>query len=192
MVLLLTYRLVGGLLLRVTRGMHFAQHVAQGHLEEPIPESSTDEVGLLAASVETMVHGLGEMVEKAEASNKSKSRFLARMSHEIRTPMNARMGMAHLCQHTPILALTAHAFTEDKEKSLVAGMNDYLTKPIDYTVLVNKLVQHVRKLCRGAPTAPTCSLRSPHRNAGVKAGKDASPCLAPLPPSHLHHFPLFR
>ena len=101
-VLLLTYRLVGGLLLRVTRVMYFAQHVAQGHLVEHIPETSNDELGQLAASVETMVHSLGEMVEKAEASNKSKSRFLARMSHEIRTPMNAIMGMAHLCQQTQL------------------------------------------------------------------------------------------
>ena len=101
-VLLLSYRLVGGLLLRVTRVMHFAQHVAQGHLVERIPETSSDELGQLAASVETMVHSLGEMVEKAEASNKSKSQFLARMSHEIRTPMNAIMGMTHLCQQTPL------------------------------------------------------------------------------------------
>ena len=35
---------------------------------------------------------------KAEASNRSKSEFLASMSHEIRTPMNAIIGMAHLAR----------------------------------------------------------------------------------------------
>jgi signal transduction histidine kinase len=39
--------------------------------------------------------------------------------------------------HTPIVALTAHSFKEDKEKCLAAGMDAYITKPID----INKFLQ---------------------------------------------------
>lgn len=47
----------------------------------------------------------------------------------------------------PIIALTAGAFTEERRKALDAGMNDFLTKPIDPTQLINRLrsaVEHYR------------------------------------------------
>jgi CheY-like chemotaxis protein len=50
-----------------------------------------------------------------------------------------RQAEAESGQHIPIIALTAHALMGDEEKFLAAGLDAYVSKPIQTNILVQKI-----------------------------------------------------
>ncbi len=88
----------------------------------------------------------------------------------------------------PIVAMTAHAQSEDREKSLGAGMNDHITKPLDPAEL-QKTLRHWIRMDRIDPeqrNAATMDMRDKEREAALLASPglagdmvDPSPVLSP-------------
>jgi len=63
--------------------------------------------------------------------------------------IEATQRILELAPGLPIIAQTANAFEEDREKCLAAGMVGYIAKPIDPEALANLVLLHVRARRKG-------------------------------------------
>lgn len=53
--------------------------------------------------------------------------------------VTARIRADERLAHTPVIALTAFAFQEDRQRALDAGCDDYEAKPVVFTRLLSKI-----------------------------------------------------
>jgi CheY-like chemotaxis protein len=60
---------------------------------------------------------------------------------------------AVLDHEVPVIAMTAHAFPEDRARALACGMNDFLAKPVDRLVLASMLDKWLKPVLGTEPRA---------------------------------------
>ena len=97
--------------------------------------------------LEKVGFAVDEAVDGAEAVEKAKHTAYAAIFMDIQMPRmdgfaaTSALRRIKKLKNLPIIALTAHAMVGDKEKSLAAGMNAHLTKPLDEEELCRTVVQ---------------------------------------------------
>ncbi len=101
-------------------------------------------------SVDKAINGL-EAVEKIK--KKSYNAILMDIQMPIMDGIEATRIIRHELLETdlPIIAMTAHAMHGDREKCIAAGMNDYISKPINRKQLLDMLWKAVNKVSEAHP-----------------------------------------
>lgn len=111
-----------------------------------------NEMNRLLAS--TILNSYGAIVEEAlngaEALQKVKNNTYDLILMDVQMPVmdgieTTTQIRSHISKTIPIIALTAFALKGDNIKCLEAGMNDYLTKPFEENIFINKILQYITK-----------------------------------------------
>ena len=113
-----------------------------GHIKSQVNVLAVDDNPANLKLIVTLLEVLGVNAQQAnggeEAVQKLREQKFDLVFMDIQMPnMDGLEATRHIRrteprnQHTPIIALTAHALAEEREAMLEAGMDDYLAKPID-------------------------------------------------------------
>ncbi len=68
---------------------------------------------------------------------------------------------------TPVIAMTAHAMKGDRQRCLDAGMDDYVSKPIDPQKLLGAIEKYIKPYPPEKPASPQGSWRESDRGQGL-------------------------
>ena len=102
--------------------------VEDNELNREIATALLEEIGISVDSVE-------DGTDAVERMNEVDDDRYDLIFMDIQMPKNNKKA------NIPIIAMTANAFEEDREKSVRAGMNAHITKPIDIETIVDVLDQ---------------------------------------------------
>ncbi|MBI5214605.1 MAG: HAMP domain-containing protein [Ignavibacteriae bacterium] len=111
-----------------------AEEIRSGNLDKRIPVRTSDELGRLAESLNSMVDKLNEDISKLKKLERVRSEFLGNVSHELRTPIFAMQGM---------LETLLHGALDDKEVS-----RDFVERALKNAERLNTLLGDLIEISR--------------------------------------------
>jgi two-component system sensor histidine kinase/response regulator len=117
-------------------------------------ELAVDLLGEVGIAADVAVNGLAAV---AAAQAKLYDLILMDMQMPVMDGLEATRRIRLLPEYavTPILAMTANAFEDDRERCLASGMNDFVAKPVDPEILYATMAHWLR--LPATPSAPLLS-----------------------------------
>ncbi len=113
----------------------------------------------------------GAMVDLAEDGQKATTKVADTQFHLVLMDMQMpimdgptatrTIRETHSAEDLPVMALTANAQAEDKRICLDAGMNGYMSKPVDPALLVDKILALAKNQVRLETTTPVAEIKAP-------------------------------
>ena len=129
-------------------------------------EVARDFLAMARVHVDCAVHG-GEAIAMVQAGDYDLVLMDIQMHEMDGLTATRRIRALGTYDALPIVAMTAHAMLGDREKSLAAGMNDHITKPIDPALLfaaLQKWIAPARLAGRSLPQEASEPVRARRRS----------------------------
>jgi two-component system, sensor histidine kinase and response regulator len=130
-------------------------------------EVALDFLAAAPVEVDVATHG-GEAVRMAEEGDYDLVLMDIQMREVDGLTAARRIRASERLRALPIIAMTAHAMAGDREKSVAAGMNDHVVKPIDPELLFRALLKWIdpvrlegRAAASALPDAPAAAVPAP-------------------------------
>lgn len=114
--------------------------VEDNELNAEIASFLLERHGMEVTWVQNGKRAVDEMAEKPDAYDI----IFMDVMMPIMDGLKATKAIRRMGSTIPILAMTANAFTDDKQKSLEAGMNAHLTKPLQEKAIVKAIAKYVK------------------------------------------------
>ncbi|WP_052339381.1 sensor histidine kinase [Gorillibacterium massiliense] len=78
---------------QITRGV---EELSQGNLDQQIPMQGSDELGILASSINDMSRRMKNLIDQERENERAKNELITDISHDLRTPLTSVLGFLQL------------------------------------------------------------------------------------------------